>query len=93
MEQISSSNLLILLFWAGAGALALVIVVWILRWLLGVKEILNGLKDIRDELEAIREQQVATRSSFAPKPDLPEAELSHLDIAIPEDWHLGRADE
>ena len=74
MEQISSSNLLILLFWAGAGAVALLIVVWILRWLLGVKEILNKLKDIRDELEAIREQQVTARSSFAAKPDVPEAD-------------------
>ncbi len=93
MEQISSSNLLILLFWVGAGVIALVLGVWILRWLLGVKEILNKLKDIRDELEAIREQQVTARSSFAAKPDVPEAELSHLDIAIPEDWRLGRADE
>jgi len=93
MEQISSSSLLILLFWTGAGAVALLIVVWILRWLLGVKEILNKLKDIRDELEAIREQQVTARSSFAAKPDVSEPELSHLDIAIPEDWRLGRADE
>ncbi len=93
MEQISSSSLLIPLFWAGVGAVAFVIGVWILRWLLGVKEILTRLKDIRDELDAIREQQVTARSSFAAKPDEPEAELSHLDISIPEDWRLGRADE
>ena len=96
MEQIipsSLSSLLILLFWASAGVIALVIVVWILRWLLGVNEILNRLKDIRDELQNIREQQVTGRSSSAAKPDVSEPELSHLDIPIPKDWHLGRHDK
>jgi hypothetical protein len=82
-----------LLLWIGAGATAFVIGVWILRWMLGIKEILNRLKDIREELDAIREQKVTARSSFAAKPDVPEAELSHLDMSIPEDWRLGRADE
>ena len=86
----SISSLLMLLFWASVGVIALVIVVWILRWLLGVKEILNKLKDIRDELEAIREQHVTARSSFAVKPDVSEPELSRLDMPIPDDWRLGR---
>jgi hypothetical protein len=90
MEQIS---LLMLLFWTSVGAVALVIVVWILRWLLGVNEIVKRLKEIHDELEAIREQQVTARSSFAAKPELSEPELSHLDMPIPADWHLGRHDE
>lgn len=93
MEQIIPSSLLMLLFWASVGVVALVIVVWILRWLLGVNEILNRLKDIRDELEAIREQQVTARSSFADKPEVSEPELSHLDLPIPADWHLGRHGE
>lgn len=93
MEQISSSSLLGLLFWTGVGAVALVIAVWILRWLLGVNEILNRLKDIRDELQIIREQQVPASHSFAAKPDLPEPEPSRLDMPIPDDWRLGRNDE
>lgn len=93
MEQMSSSSLLMLLLWTGAGAVAFVIGVWILRWLLGVKEILNRLKDIRDELDAIREHRVTARSSFAAKPDMPETELSHLDMSVPEDWRLGRPDD
>jgi len=93
MEQISSSSLLMLLFWASVGVIALVMVVWILRWLLGVNEILNRLQAIRDELQIIREQQVPARPFSAARPDLPETELSHLDIPIPEDWHLGRYDK
>jgi len=93
MGQMIPSSLLFLLFWASAGVIALVIVVWILRWLLGVNEILNRLQAIRDELQAIREQQGTARSSFAAKPDVPETELSHLDIPIPADWHLGRHDK
>ena len=89
----SLSSLLILLFWASAGVIALVLGVWILRWLLGVNEILSRLQAIRDELQVIREQQVPARSSFAAKPDVPETELSHLDIPIPDDWHLGRHDK
>jgi hypothetical protein len=90
MEQ---TSLLMLLFWASVGAVALVIVVWILRWLLGVNEIVNRLKEIHDELEAIREQQVTARSSVTAKRDVSETELSHLDMPIPEDWRLGRNDE
>jgi hypothetical protein len=82
-----------LIFWAIAGAVGLFIVVWILRWLLGISEILNKLREIHDELEAIREQQVTARSSFAAKPEAPETELSHLDMPIPDDWRLGRADD
>lgn len=93
MEQISSSSLLMLLFWASVGVIALVMVVWVLRWLLGVNEILKKLQDIRDELEVIRAQQVPARPFSAARPDLPETELSHLDIPIPEDWHLGRHDK
>jgi len=96
MEQIipsSLSSLLILLFWASAGVIALVIVVWILRWLLGVNEILNRLKAIRDELQVIREQQVSARPSSVARSDVSEPELSHLDIPIPADWHLGRHDK
>jgi len=93
MEQISSSSLLMLLFWASVGVIALVMVVWILRWLLGVNEILNRLQAIRDELQIIREQQVPARPFSAARPDLSETELSHLDIPIPEDWHLGRHDK
>lgn len=89
----SLSSLLMLLFWASVGAVALVIVVWILRWLLGVNEILNRLKDIRDELQNIREQQVTARSSSVARSDVSEPELSHLDMPIPDDWHLGRRDE
>jgi hypothetical protein len=88
MEQ---TSLLMLLFWTGVGAVALVIGVWILRWLLGVNEILNRLKEIHDGLEAIREQQVTARSSFTAKPDVSESELSRLDIPIPDDWRLGRS--
>lgn len=93
MEQISSSSLLMLLFWASVGVIALVMVVWILRWLLGVNEILKRLQDIRDELEVIRAQQVPASPSFSAKPDVPQPELSHLDIPIPDDWHLGRHDK
>jgi hypothetical protein len=89
----SLSSLLMLLFWASVGAVALVIVVWILRWLLGVNEILNRLQAIRDELQVIREQQSTARPSSAGRPDLPQTELSHVDIQIPEDWHLGRRGE
>ena len=93
MEQISSSSLLILLFWASAGVMALVIVAWILRWLLGVNEILNRLQAIRDELQIIREQQGTARPFSVAKPDVPEPELSHVDIPIPDDWRLGRHGE
>jgi len=98
MEQIIPSSLLILLFWASAGVIALVIVVWILRWLLGVNEILNRLQAIRDELRIIRQQQVTARPSSAAKPDaarsdVPQTELSHLDTPIPDDWRLGRHGE
>ncbi len=93
MGQISSSSLLMLLFWASVGVIALVIVVWILRWLLGVNEILNRLQAIRDELQVIREQQGTARPFSAARSDVSEPELSHLDIPIPEDWHLGRHDK
>jgi hypothetical protein len=93
MGQMIPSSLLLLLFWASAGVIALVIVVWILRWLLGVNEILNRLQAIRDELQAIREQQVPARPFSATRSDVPEPELSHLDMPIPADWHLGRRDE
>ena len=86
----SLSSLLILLFWASAGVIALVIVVWILRWLLGVNEILNRLQAIRDELQIIREQQGTARPFSVAKPDVPEPELSHVDITIPDDWRLGQ---
>lgn len=93
MEQISSSSLLMLLLWTSVGVIALVMVVWILRWLLGVNEILHGLQAIRDELQIIREQQAPAKPLSPARPDLPETELSHLDIPIPEDWHLGRHEE
>ena len=86
----SISSLLMLLFWASAGVIALVLGVWILRWLLGVNEILNRLQAIRDELQIIREQQVPARPSSAARSDVSEPELSHLDIPIPDDWRLGR---
>ena len=89
----SLSSLLMLLFWASVGVIALVIVVWILRWLLGVNEILNRLQAIRDELQVIREQQGTARPFSAARSDVSEPELSHLDIPIPEDWHLGRHDK
>ena len=90
MEQISSSSLLMLLFWASVGVIALVMVVWILRWLLGVNEILIRLQAIRDELQIIREQQGTARPFSVAKPDVPEPELSHVDITIPDDWRLGQ---
>jgi|GEM_PF-2226619 len=86
----SLSSLLMLLLWTSVGAVALVIVVWILRWLLGVNEILNRLQAIRDELQIIREQQGTARPFSVAKPDVPEPELSHVDIPIPDDWRLGR---
>jgi hypothetical protein len=98
MEQIMSSPILTVVLWAGVGVLALVLVVWILRWVLGVNEILNALHAIRDELQVLRDQQVGARPSSAPKPDaarsdVPPTEPSPLDIPIPEDWRLGRQDK
>jgi hypothetical protein len=98
MEQIMSSPILTVVLWAGVGVLALVLVVWILRWVLGVNEILNALQAIRDELQILRDQQVTARPSSAPKPDaarsdVPQTEPSPLDIPIPEDWRLGRQDK
>ena len=86
----SLSSFLMLLLWTSVGAVALVIVVWILRWLLGVNEILNRLQAIRDELQVIREQQSTARPFSVAKPDVPEPELSHVDITIPDDWRLGQ---
>ncbi len=96
MEQIMSSSLVVLLFWAAVGVIALVAVVWLLRWVFGVDEILKALQAIRDELQIIRRQQITARPSSATKPDAtkadaPHTEPSHLDI--PEDWHLGRSDK
>lgn len=96
MEQITSSSLVVLLFWAAVGVIALVAVVWILRWVFGVDEILKALQAIRDELQIIRNQQITTRPSSAASPDAakadaPHTEPSHLDI--PDDWHLGRRDK
>ena len=98
MEQIMSSPILTGILWGGIGVLVLVILVWILRWVLGVNEILNALQAIRDELQILREQQVGARPSSAPRPDaaqsdVPQTESSPLDIPIPEDWHLGRPDK
>jgi len=98
MEQIMSSPILTGILWGGIGVLALVMVVWILRWVLGVNEILNALHAIRDELQILRDQQVGARPSPAPKPDaarsdVPQTESSPLDIPIPEDWHLGRQEK
>ncbi|MGH7380945.1 MAG: hypothetical protein ACREKR_01765 [Candidatus Methylomirabilales bacterium] len=93
MGQIIPSSLLLLLFWASAGVIALVIVVLILRWLLGVNEILNRLQAIRDEVHVIRAQQVPARPFSATRSDVPEPELSHLDMPIPDDWQLGRHDK
>jgi hypothetical protein len=90
MEQ---TSLLMLVFWASVGAVGLVMGVWVLRWLLGVNEILNRIKELHDELEALREQQVAARSSFAARSDVSEPEVARLDMPIPDDWRLGRNDE
>lgn len=97
MEHIISPDLLILLFLAGAGVIALVVVVLFLRWVLGVKEIFNTLHAIQDELQIIREQQVTGKPSSAARPDAARAdarqtEPSPLDIPIPEDWRLGQHD-
>lgn len=98
MERIVSPDLLILLFLAGAGVIALVVVMLVLRWVLGVKEIFDTLHAIQDELKIIREQQVAASRSATGKPDavksdVPHAEPSPLDMPIPEDWRLGRHDK
>lgn len=97
MEQIMSSTILTVVLWAGIGVLALVMAVWILRWVLGVNEILNALHAIRDELRVLRDQQVSARPSSTSKPDVarsdvPRTEPSPLDMPIPEDWRLGRQD-
>lgn len=98
MEQMISSNFLGLLFWAGVGVIALVVGVWMLRWVLGVNEILKELQAIRDELQILRERQVGARPASAAKPDaarsdVPQTEPSPLDIPIPDDWRLGRHDK
>lgn len=98
MEQMIPSDLLTLLFWSGAGLIVLVIVMWVLRWVLGVNEILNMLRTIQDELQIIRDQQVTGKSSPAARPGAAKAgasetEPSPLDIPIPEDWRLGRQDK
>lgn len=98
MEQIMSSPILTGILWGGIGVLVLVILVWILRWVLGVNEILNALQAIRDELQILRDQQVGARPSSTPKPDAakadaPQTESSPLDMPIPEDWRLGRQEK
>ena len=98
MEQIMSSPILSGLLLVGVGVLALVIVVWILRWVFGVNEILNALQAIRDDLQILRDQQVGARPSSAPRPDaaradVPQTEPSPLDMPIPDDWRLGRQDK
>lgn len=98
MEQMMSSPIISGLLLVGIGVLALVMVVWILRWVFGVNEILDTLHAIRDELQILRDQQVGARPSSAPKPDaarpdVPQTEPSPLDMPIPDDWRLGRQDK
>ncbi len=93
-----SSSIVTVLLWVGVGVLALVMAVWILRWVLGVNEILNALHAIRDELQILRDQQVGARPSSTPKPDaarsdVPRTEPSPLDMPIPDDWRLGWQDK
>lgn len=98
MEQIMSSPIVTGLLLAGVGVLALVMIVWFLRWVFGVSEVLNALHAIRDELQILRDQQVGARPPSAPKPDaarsdVPRTEPVPLDMPIPDDWRLGQQDK